>query len=140
MNTSILQYFSIISIPLVLFSCQPKDPHKIIGKWSGEDGKGNKQIFLFKNDDTALWIFNPTAKADTFNLDYRISYSTSPAELDLSGFDRGFLKDKTLYGIVEFVHGDTFRVDFEPGPVDTIPKNIRPRSFTEQTVTYSKLE
>ena len=140
MNTKTLNCFSIITISLLLFSCQPTDPNKIIGKWSGEDSRGNKQIFLFKNDDTALQIFNPAAKAYTFNLDYKIKYSASPAELDLSGFNRGILKDKTLYGIVEFVHADTFRVDFEPGPADTIPENIRPRSFTEQTVTYSKLE
>lgn len=140
MKSAIFKTFLLTAFSLVLFACksQPSDP--IIGRWAGEDSNGNQQLFVFRADSTALWIFSPSAKADTFNLQYTINYNSSPTQLDLTDFDRGFLKGQTLYGIVEFTGANTFRVDFEPGPPDTVAADVRPKIFTEQTITYIRQE
>lgn len=121
-----------------LISCQSDRQNELMGSWSGEDNMGNKQSFVFEDDSTVLWIFNPATQADTFKLNYRFNKNTDPFELDLKGFNRGFLKDRSLFGILEFVDTDTFRVDFEPGPADTLPGLVRPKSFTDETVYYTK--
>lgn len=141
MKPARLKIFLFLLPAYLIVSCQSQPSGQIIGQWTGRDSGGNEQVFVFRTDSTALWIFNPSsAQADTFNLQYTIIYKASPTQLDLTGFNRGFLKGRTLYGIVEFAGADTFRVDFEPGPPDTNAADVRPRTFTEQTVTYTRQE
>lgn len=139
LNSVYMSKIIILSLTFfALISCQSDRQHELMGSWSGEDNTGNKQTFVFRDDSTVLWIFSPATEADTFKLNYKFNKNTEPFELDLNGFNRGFLKNRSLFGILEFVDADTFRVDFEPGPTDTLPSLIRPKSFTDETVYYTK--
>ena len=108
--------------------CQEK---KIRGSWDNTTG----QVLIFQKDQQALWIFYSESKRDTFRISYKTDFSGKPYKLDLSDFQVGPLKGKTLYGIVEFPDKKTMRFDCEPG----ISDQVRPKEFNpKQTQTYKK--
>ena len=127
------QIFFIFLI-LVSISCAgTKMPNSksLLGKWDNKKG----QILEFKPNGVALWIFYSETKKDTFTISYRTDFSTKPYQLDLTNFQTGMLKGKTLVGIMEFAQVNSFKFDCEPTP------NNRPVIFNEkQTQTYFKVK
>lgn len=99
------------------------------GQWDNRNG----QILEFYPDGKALWIFYSEASKDSFEISYRTDFSISPYQLDLTDFQTEPLAGGTLYGIIEFQNGESFRVDFEPAEED------RPEDFDPaDTQTYFK--
>lgn len=122
------QALLILTTILGLLSCNQPDK-KILGSWDNKNG----QILSFENEGKALWIFYTDTKKDTFEISYKIDYSITPNQLDLTDFKVGPLKGNTLYGIVEFQDNNTFRFDCEPSALN------RPKTFNPtQTQVYYK--
>lgn len=130
MSTKIKQTLLTLSILISYISCtSSKD--KLLGLWDNKEG----QILKFKKDNQAEWIFYTKTSSDTFQINYNININTKPMQLELTKFESGPLKGKTLFGIIEFINDSTMRFDCEPALAD------RPKNFdAEQTQTYSKLK
>ena len=107
-----------------------QEARALIGTWSADD----TTRFVFREDGDALWIFGEGAAEDTFRIRYDYSAVEEPAHLNLTGFDRGFLRDRTLYCIIAFDSVSAFRMDCEPG--DAVATDARPDSFSQKTMTY----
>ncbi len=105
-----------------------------VGVWSGTDARGGTQTWTFRDDGTATWRFAGSGEA--FEVRWRLDAATTPHCLDVTGFDRGPLQGKTLFGIAEFTPVGTLRWDCEPGPADAGGDGVRPTAFTPQTVEY----
>ncbi len=111
------------------------EPDPIIGTWVSVDAQGPPMTYVFGEDGSNHWILDTGQGPDTFALAYRISYDTTPVELDVGPWDSGPIAGRTLYGILEFNGPDRFRLDFEPGDPQG-DGSERPTEFTEQTVTF----
>lgn len=107
-----------------------EDARALIGTWTADD----TTHFVFNDEGDALWIIGTGARADTFHIDYDYAAETEPAHLDLSGFDRGFLRGRTLRCIVAFDSVSVFRMDCEPS--DGTEVDVRPDTFSQKTLTY----
>lgn len=95
---------------IILFAGCSKEKHPLHGVWKNETG----QKLIFSDSTKALWLFPSGSGIDTFHIRFYTDFSKRPAVLDLSDFDKGPLKGKTLYGIVEF-GDDYFICDFQAG-------------------------
>jgi hypothetical protein len=125
-----MKYLLIIPA-LLLFQTAVAQDKKLQGAWDNNKG----QLLVFQKDNQAYWIFYSESKRDTFKIKYRTNLKTQPAQLDLTDFQVGPLKGKTLYGIVEWTDKRTIRFDCEPGTTDS----VRPKAFNPtQTQTYRK--
>ncbi len=111
-------------------SVSVEEARAFIGNWRAED----TTRFVFGEEGEALWIFGDDADEDTFQIQYDYTPNVEPAHLDLSGFDRGFLRGRTLYCIVAFDSVSVFRLDCEPGKA--ADEDVRPDTFTQKTMTY----
>jgi hypothetical protein len=107
----------------MLFAC--KTAKSIKGYWKNKD-----QGFVFYKDGKADWLFYKTTQTDTFRINYRVDYQTK--QLDLSGFESGFLKGKTLFGIFD-LKKDTLVFDCEPSINDP---SVRPAAFNPKQTQY----
>ena len=122
----------IIILLTVVFGCSsPVDQLK--GSW--DDKKG--QLLNFYDQGRAEWIYYTYGEketADTFKLKYEVNFEKKPFHLKLSGFDRGPLKGKSLFGIIE-INQKTLKIDSQGGSSE----NVRPKSFdSENTELYYK--
>ena len=125
-----MKYLLIFSAVL-FFQTTVAQIKQLQGVWDNDNG----QLLVFKKNSQALWIFYNESKRDTFSIKYRTDFKTQPDQLDLSDFQVGPLKGKTLYGIVEWIDKRTIRFDCEPGIIDS----VRPNTFNPtQTQTYRK--
>lgn len=111
----------------------------------GTYDNGGGQQLQFNPDGSALWIFempnSDTIPRDTFHIQYHYDTVPNPDALDLSGFDHGFLKGKTLFGIAAFLGDSLLRFDSEPAPSDTNAADVRPFDFDPiQTQSYRKID
>lgn len=111
-------------------SVSEEEARALIGTWTADD----TTRFVFDEEGEALWIFGEGADEDTFRIDYDYGAAHEPAHLNLTGFDRGFLRGRTLYCIVAFDSVSAFRLDCEPGA--PAASGARPDSFTRKTMTY----
>lgn len=116
--------YLVLLVLLVLSSTACSKPgNKLIGDWKNDRG----QTLVFNNDNSALWIFNFNNKIDTFHINYKADFNTTPVNLDLYNFTTGPLVNKTLYGIIKF-ENDYFLCDFEAGTDETVrPKDFNPK-------------
>jgi len=114
-------------------------PASLLGSWEQEAAPAaGSQAFVFRSDSTALWIISTPARRDTFAIRYRVGAAATPLPLDLYGFARGPLQGRTLYCIVDLPTPERFRMDCEPGRSGDRADENRPRTFTDQTVTYRR--
>lgn len=125
-----MKYILLFTATLVFQSAFGQNK-KILGTWDNDKG----QILVFQKEGKALWIFYSEIKRDTFAIKYRADFKANPSKLDLSDFQVGPLKGRTLYGILEFVDKKTIRFDCEPGATEA----VRPKEFNPaQVQTYKK--
>lgn len=120
----------LLLLPLLAFGLF--EPLK--GNWSS-----GGQTIRFGKGNQCQWILSYNGKSDTFNIAYHYEKTGKQTGiLDLGPFDRGMLKGKTLYGIVEWTEGkNAFRYDAEPGKSSTVrPASINP----EQVQVYKKIK
>lgn len=110
-STFILHAGIALLMCLPLFQCGDSSCTPLSGKWTNGEG----QSFQFQPGGKALWLVRFGSQVDTFRMEYRYDCKKQPAELDFSGFDTGPLKGKTLYGILEWNSGASFRFDSEAG-------------------------
>ena len=100
----------------------------ILGEWKGDSGNSNGWSLTFREDGTATWGMGRGA----FDAKFVFDPAASPMRLDLTGFESGPLKDKTLFGIVEVSDG-ILRWHCESAAADS-DGSARPTSFgPEQT-------
>lgn len=129
-------------IPFLIFisaySVRGQDSaHPLMGRWTGQDTWGTTQTFIFDGEQNARWIVGSDRETETLEIQYDIDYETVPHPIKISGIVSGPLKDRVLYGILGFRGSDIFRMDLEPGAPGST--NVRPVSFSEQSVTYSRV-
>ncbi len=93
----------------------PAPAPRLLGTWDGDD----RSTFVFREGGEALWILPISTPPDTFAIRYRYDATASPAHLDISGFQSGPLAGRTLYCIVEPSGEGAFRMDCEPGTVES---------------------
>lgn len=125
-----MKYILLFTATLVFQSAFGQNK-KILGAWDNDKG----QILVFQKEGKALWIFYSESKRDTFAIKYRADFKANPGKLDLTDFQVGPLKGRTLYGIIEFVDKKTIRFDCEPGATEA----VRPKEFNPaQVQTYKK--
>lgn len=131
MRKSILYIgYAVVLFPLLAFGLF--EPLK--GNWSS-----GGQTIRFGKGNQCQWILSYNGRNDTFNITYHYEKTSKQTGiLDLGPFDRGVLKGKTLYGIVEWTDGkNSFRYDAEPGKSSTVrPAAINP----EQVQVYKKIK
>lgn len=102
------------------------------GTWSNKNG----QTIRFTKGNQCEWILNTEGRSDTFHLTYHYEKTgKTSAILDLGPFNKGFLKGKTLYGILEWSKKkDSFQYDAEPGTSDKVrPKAMNPHQLQVYT-------
>ena len=113
-----------------LASCAYNGP-SLLGEWSSTHEQSGPNTFTFRPSGSATWTFD-APEVGTFELMYEINYRTRPHLIELSGFDRGVLAGRVLYGLLEFLDDNRFRFAAdagEPGDDDG-----RPRDFTDAQV------
>jgi len=114
---------------LSLLHCSDPPCTELSGNWTNREG----QSFQFLPGGKALWLIRFGSQVDTFRMEYRYNCKKQPAELDLSGFQSGPLKGKTLYGILEWSNDSSFRFDSETG----YSADVRPSAFeNDQTQKF----
>lgn len=114
---------------LPFIHCTDPPCRSLEGHWTNREG----QSFQFLPGGKALWLIRFGSQVDTFRMEYRYNCKKQPAELDLSGFQSGPLKGKTLYGILEWSNDSSFRFDSETG----YSVDVRPSAFeNDQTQKF----
>lgn len=111
-----------------LYACRPagntpcRAPE---GAWINPDGFQ----FVFLPENNMLWLTQFGTQYDTVHLRYTLDCGTAPAGLDLSNFDAGPHRGKTLYGIMEWTSDSSFRFRYE--------QDARPAVFdSDQTMRF----
>lgn len=122
---------------LLLWSCtsemsdaERRENARLIGSWSAED----TTRFVFLENGEALWIFGRESLEDTFRISYHYDPRGIRSSLDLSGFDRGFLKGRTLFCLIDLDSAAGFRLDCRPGLAQE--NGVRPDTFSQNTMLY----
>ncbi len=121
----------------LLAGCSSAPP--LVGRWTGENAAGYRMAFVFRGDGTAAWIVTGADVADSLEIRYEFDRSAEPHHLDLTGFEHGPLAGVTMYGILEFVDNDTFRLSLEPGPPGEEGAAARPAEFTDEAVSFARV-
>jgi len=114
---------------LLVASCAhvASDQPQLIGAWNGTSGNAVGSSFSFRQRGDATWLVG-----QPFEIKYVANDLAAPTHLDLSGFQSGPLKDRTLYCLIELA-GNTLRMDCEPSE--------RPAAFNpEQTQVFTRHE
>lgn len=106
------------------------------GVWKGTDPRGGPHTLALRDDGTATWTFEGSGEA--FEIRWRLDALVVPHRLDLTGFDRGPLAGKTLFGIAEMTPEGALRFDCEPGAADGSGEEARPKGFTGHAVEYRR--
>lgn len=110
----------------LLASCAHAPPtSRLIGAWTATSQNAAGSSFLFRPDGSATWNLGRP-----FEIRYRIDDRAAPARLDLSGFETGPLKGRTLHCLVELAN-DMLRLDCDP---TTYPASFDP----EQTQVFAR--
>ena len=118
-------------------ACQ-EPPQPLQGEWVSVGSTRPAMTYIFEDDGRVAWILDLPQGPDTLVIDYRGDYTTTPIQLDVGPWSTGPIAGQTLFGIVELLGPDRFRVDFEPGDPDTGAME-RPREFSDQTVTFVRM-
>ena len=115
-------------------ACQ-EPPHALRGEWVSVGSERPAMTYVFDDGERTTWILGLPEGPDTLVIDYRVDYAAAPIHLDVGPWSTGPISGRTLYGIVELLGPDRFRVDFEPGDPAT-GASERPSEFSSQTVTF----
>ena len=126
--------FTLLASAALTLACQ-ESPQPLQGEWLSIGSARPAMTYVFEDDGRSIWILNLPQGPDTLVIDYRVDYTTTPIHLDVGPWSAGPIAGQTLFGIVELLGPDRFRVDFEPGDPDTGAME-RPREFSSQTVTF----
>ncbi len=119
---------------LLILACgAPAEP--LIGEWVSVGSARPAMIYVFEDGGRSRWVLDLPQGPDTFAVDYRVDYDATPIHLDVGPWSTGPVAGQTLFGIVEMLGPDRFRVDFEPGDPESGGID-RPGTFSEQTVTF----
>lgn len=124
----------LLTAPLLFSACGlGPECRDLNGRWSTREG----QDIIFDPSGEALWLTSFGSRFDTVRLRYQLDCKRAPATLDLSDFQQGPHKGKTLYGILEWQSDTSFRLRYEPG----LQPEVRPKAFDpEQTVNYFRVK
>jgi hypothetical protein len=112
---------------------------ELLGVWSGEDAESKRHTFSFKERGRAIWAIESEGETQTYEIRYAYDDAVSPHQLDLTDFESGALKDRSLYCIVEFEGASAFRMDCEAGARGEEGERVRPTAFGEDTLLYVKV-
>lgn len=118
----------------LMSACQ-EARHPLLGEWVSVGTAVPAMTYVFEDNGRSLWILDLPQGPDTFSVSYRVDYDPSPAHLDVGPWSTGPVTGRTLFGIMEMLAPDRFRVDFEPADPDTGAPE-RPTEFSDQTVTF----
>ena len=119
----------------VLASACQEPPHPLHGEWVSVGSAGPAMTYIFEGDGRLTWVLDLPEGPDTLAVDYRLDLTTTPFHFDVGPWSTGPITGRTLFGILETLGPDRFRVDFEPGDPDTGAAE-RPAEFSIQTVTF----
>jgi hypothetical protein len=128
----------LVVLTLVLVAACGRTP-TLQGEWRATDSRFGPHSLVFHRDGTAIWRQRSEDSSTTFALRYAVDESVEPPTLTLTGFDRGPLQGKVLYGILEFEGRYALRIDAEAGEPGADPETVRPRDFSSDTVTYERV-
>ena len=123
-----------LALASTLLACS-EPPEPLLGEWVSVGSGPFPRVFIFGEGGRGRWVLEFEEGADTSAVDYRADYSRTPIHLDVGPWSSGPLAGRTLFGIVEMVGPDRFRVDFEPADPDG-DGTERPASFSNQAVTF----
>lgn len=129
-------YFIIVFLLIAFNACETKVENQLIGNWEGKDAQGSKQEFIFYDNSIAIWKINTILGQETYHLKYFIDQNASPMEIQIYGFEKGFLTGKTLYGIYKIENNNAFYLDANLGE----SAEIRPKEFTDLTVIFNRVK
>lgn len=119
-------------------SCaESTDP--LLGEWVSVESTRPSMTYIFEEGGRSRWVLDLPQGVDTFAVDYRADYDTTPIHLDVGPWSTGPVAGQTLFGIVEMLGPDRFRVDFEPGDPESGGTD-RPNEFSQQTVTFVRTQ
>ena len=121
-----------LSLP-ALTCAEPAEP--LLGEWVSVGSARPAMTYIFEGGGRSRWVLDLPQGPDTFAVDYRVDYDATPFHLDVGPWSTGPIAGQTLFGIVELLGPDRFRVDFEPGDPESGGAD-RPGAFSEQTVTF----
>ena len=126
--------FALLASAALTLGCQ-ESPQSLQGEWVSIGSARPAMTYIFDGDGRSTWILDLPQGPDTLVIDYRVDYTTTPIHLDVGPWSTGPVAGQTLFGIVELLGPDRFRVDFEPGHPDTGAVE-RPGEFSGQAVTF----
>lgn len=129
-NNICIVFFSLI----LIISCGTKD-YSIIGSWTGVDNIGTRQTFNFKEGGTITWKIENDHFSTTIDGEYIHSKSETPNQIDIFNFKSGPMKGRNLYGLIEFVDENKFKIDLRSGT----DSSVRPEAFTAESVLYDRI-
>jgi hypothetical protein len=92
--------------------------HAPVGHWTDREGRE----WVVQADGQILWLTKFGSQADTQRCRYTLDCNCEPARLDLSGFDSGPFREKTLLGIIEWSSDTSWRWQYD--------NDARPWQFT----------
>ena len=125
---------SAVFMALVVFSCGDS-AEPLLGEWVSVGSTPPSMTYIFEEEGHSRWVLDLPQGPDTFAVDYRVDYTVTPFHLDVGPWSTGPVDGQTLFGIVEMLGPDRFRVDFEPGDPEG-GASARPEGFSGQTVTF----
>ncbi len=125
-----MKWIAGLLLAATLSGCAYNGP-TVLGTWSSTHEQSGPNTLTFRPDGSVTWTFD-APEVGTFQLLYEVNYRSRPHHIELSGFDRGVLAGRVLYGIFEFLDANRFRFDAEAGDVGN--DGNRPRDFTEAYV------
>lgn len=101
-------------------------PPTLEGAWAGESQNASGTGFLFRGDGTVTWTLG-----QAFEIQYRADLSSTPAKLDLFGFQGGPLAGRTLNCIID-IAGERMRMDCEPGSYPAAFSDTQTQTFVRR--------
>ncbi len=116
---------------LCLTACDPRSScRELRGHWTTNEG----QDLVFGPDGNALWLTKFGSQYDTIRLRFTYDCTARPITLDLSDFETGPHRGKTLFGIFDWSSDSSFRFRYEPAT----RSEERPKEFdVEQTQKFT---
>jgi len=129
--------FAVLASAALTLACQ-EPPKPLHGEWVSVGSTRPAMTYIFDGNGRSTWILDLPQGPDTVVIDYRVDYTTTPIHLDVGPWSTGPIAGRTLFGIVELLGPDRFRVDFEPGDPDAGAME-RPGEFSSQTVTFVRM-
>jgi hypothetical protein len=103
-------FYFLIATTWIWAGCtDPKHCEPPLGPWTDREGRD----LVFQPNGQLLWLTRFGSQADTQRCRYEFDCNTKPARLDMSEFDAGPYKGKTLLGIIEWNNDSAWRWQFD---------------------------